>query len=244
MIDLHCHIIPGVDDGAEDCETALAMAKMAWEHGTKVIAATSHFNRPDQPMDMEPKDILSALSSFKTQLQQENCPIRIAQGMELFATPDLPWLLDHNQYLTLNGSDYLLVEFFFDERLSFMNWAIDEIQNHGLTPVIAHPERYEAIHRRPGVLADWFSQGSIIQLNKGSILSELGERAEDTAWWILERGLAHAVASDAHSDEFRTPDLEDARRLLEKELDEPYAALLFEGNPRRLLRNEPPAQSL
>lgn len=243
MIDLHCHIIPGVDDGAEDLYTALAMARLAYDEGTRVIAATSHFNRPDQPPELMPQDLLAGLRRFKSELAATGCPLKLVQGMELFAGPNISSLLDGGDYLTINGTRYLLTEFFFDERSRFMDRCLREIEDHGLIPIVAHPERYEAIQRRPGILGEWFSRGYMIQLNKGSILGELGENAEDTAWWTLEHGFAHIVASDAHSEEERNPGMRMLSEVLGEELDPRYANLLLEENPRHLARGEEPAHS-
>lgn len=244
MIDLHCHIIPDVDDGARDMETALAMADLAWEQGTKIITATSHFRRPDQPETLSAPELIAGLRKLRAALAQSGCPLRVAPGMELFSTTQLPEILDNKEYLTLNGSKYLLVEFYFDERIPFMNWCFDEIFARDLVPVVAHPERYMSVQNNPGVLGDWFSKGVVIQLNKGSIMGQMGSRAETAAWWALDHGLAHTVASDAHSENERTPGLANVRSLLTQELSREYADLLLDGNPRRILKNNPLAHSL
>lgn len=233
-----------MDDGARDMETALAMADLAWEQGTKIIAATPHFRRPDQPESLSASELVAGLRGLRAALAQSGSPLRVAPGMELFSTAQLPEILDNKEYLTLNGSKYLLVEFFFDERIPFMNWCIDEIFARNLVPVIAHPERYMSVQKSPSVLGEWFSDGVVIQLNKGSIMGQMGSRAENTAWWALDHGLAHAVASDAHSENERNPGLANVRELLTRELSREYADLLLDGNPRRILKNNPLAHSL
>ena len=151
----------------------------------------------------------------------------------------MPELLKSNQLVTLAGSDYLLVEFFFDEDLAYMDDMLSAIAAQGLTPVIAHPERYEAVQNTPYIIERWFAGGYIIQVNKGSILGRLGRRAAATANWILARGLAHAVASDAHSSVVRTPRMGQLRDHLATHYSPDYAHILLEHNPLCILKNEP-----
>lgn len=239
MLDLHCHIIPDLDDGARDLETSLAMARLAWKWGTDVIVATPHYCRPDQMERLPVRELLKKARALKRLLWQENCPLELIAGMELFATPELPRLLDDGSYLTLGNSRYLLLEFFFDERVRFMENCIEEVFSRHLVPVLAHPERYHAVQERPELAADWFRRGAVIQLNKGTIMGQLGFAAERTAWQLLRRGFAHVVASDAHSDEMRSPRLDGVELALKQELSPKYAAILLEENPRRILEDRP-----
>ena len=107
------------------------------------------------------------------------------------------------------------------------------VAERGFVPVIAHPERYHAVQRTPALAREWFSRGYIMQLNKGTILGRMGQDAKQTAWWLLERGLAHVVASDAHSVGHRNPDLSQVR-----DMSWQYAEVLLEENPWRIFQNE------
>ena len=106
-----------------------------------------------------------------------------------------------------------------------------------MRPVVAHPERYQAVQRNPEIVGEWFERGYGIQLNKGSILGHFGRREKQTAEWILENGLAHVVASDAHGAEQRTTHMGEIRNLLENVYGENYAQLLLEDNPRRIIKD-------
>lgn len=240
MVDIHCHILPLVDDGADNLEDALEMARMAAQDGVRAIIATPHCNLP---YNGDKNYISESLQRRFFQLQQAvkaaGIPVSIHPGAEVLCTPDVPELLSEGRLLTLAGSRYLLVEFFFDEDLAYMDEMLLSIARQGCIPVIAHPERYEAVQRIPGIVERWFRAGYIIQLNKGSILGRLGRRAARTAAWILDHGLAHIVASDAHSPTVRTPRMDELLQYLSENCAEVYIDILLAENPRRILENRP-----
>ena len=205
MVDIHCHILPGVDDGSPSMEDSLQMARMAADSGVTDIIATPHCNLPGYgPKNYRSAALRTGFSRLRQALEQEGIPLGIHPGAEVFCTPELDRLLDRRQLQTLGGGRYLLVEFYFDESAEFMEQCFRAIRRRGLVPVAAHPERYDAVQRDPYMVRRWFERGVVIQLNKGSILGRLGRRAQDTALWLLERGLAHAAASDAHRPTVRT----------------------------------------
>ena len=212
MIDLHCHILPGVDDGSPDAETSLSMARHAAESGVTAIAVTPHCNLP----------------GFR----------RNYRGPD-YRPSNIRTLIEQHELITLGGSRYLLVEFDFGLPGSVLLRTLEAIAQRGLVPVVAHPERYDAVQRDPGLAAWCFSRGMLLQLNKGSLLGLLGSRAEDTALHLLSHGLAHLIASDAHDGRFRTTGFRSLLPVLEPICHPDYIALLLHGNPRRILRDEP-----
>lgn len=244
MIDIHCHLLPGIDDGAEDLDTALMMARMAADSGVETIITTPHCNLPGtERNNYISAELAGDFLRLQEAIRKEEIPLTILPGAEVMCTPQVPELVRQGVLPTLAGSDYLLMEFFFDEDLSYMDSILSSVSACGLHPVIAHPERYEAVQEMPQVIDRWFHAGVVIQLNKGSILGRLGRRAERTARWILERGLAHAVASDAHSAMERTPRMDELQRWLEDEIDPAYTGILLEENPSRICRNRPLLQA-
>lgn len=239
MTDLHCHILPGLDDGAQTLQDALDMARLAAVSGVNAIVATPHCNLPHgECQNFLSDDLLQAIAAFRQALKDSDIPLRLYGGAEVFCTPETPGLLKEQKLLPLAGSRYLLTEFYFDEAPEFMEACFTAICEQGFIPVIAHPERYEAIQRAPEIIMRWFHKGQIIQLNKGSILGRLGPHAQQTARWILERGLAHVVASDAHSANVRTPHMAHLRRHLEEVYDPQYAKILLSINPGRIVRDQ------
>lgn len=239
MTDLHCHILPGVDDGAASLSDALQMADMAAQSGVSAIVATPHCNLPyagrSNYLDA---DLLGRVVALRSAIEQAQIPVRLYAGAEVFCTPEVEDLLAQEKLMTIAGSRYLLTEFYFDESVSFMDCCLSAISRKGCTPVIAHPERYEAIQASPATVERWFASGYIIQLNKGSILGNLGRRAQISAEWILGHGLAHVVASDAHTPKVRTPHMYEIRRHLEENCGAGYARILLSTNPGRIVRDQ------
>lgn len=240
MVDIHCHILPLVDDGADSMEDAVEMARMAAESGVRAIIATPHCNLPgDGEKNFISETLLQRFIQLRQAIRAAGIPLDIHPGAEVFCAPDVPDLLAKHSLLTLAGSRYLLVEFFFDESLDYMDDMLQSIAATGRIPVIAHPERYEAVQHLPRIVERWFRNGYIIQLNKGSILGRLGRRAEGTARWILSHGLAHTVASDAHNPDFRTTRMSELAEYLTELCPEDYVQILLSENPRRILENRP-----
>lgn len=240
MVDLHCHILPNTDDGAENMEDALEMARMAAQSGVTHLVATPHCNLPnDADKNFISVPLLERVLELQARIRQANIPLTLYPGCEVFCTPDTPTLIRQGKLLTLANTKYLLVEFFFDEELSYMDDMLRAIAAEGVIPVIAHPERYDSIQRTPHIIERWFRSGYIIQLNKGSILGRLGRHAHRTADWILGHGLAHVVASDAHSSVMRTPDMTQLQEHLLDFCGPEYTKILLDLNPSRILNGQP-----
>lgn len=239
MVDIHCHILPFVDDGADSMEEALEMARMAVDSGVEAIIATPHSNLlHTEEHNYKSARLAQRFLQLQESIEQAGIPLSVFPGSEVLCTPDVPELLKQHQLITLAGTDYLLVEFFFDENLSYMDDMLSAIAAQGVIPVIAHPERYEAIQAAPYVIERWFASGFIIQVNKGSILGRLGHRSAIAADWILSRGLAHTVASDAHSSLARTTHMAQIQDYLESHYSIEYTQILLEHNPARILKGK------
>lgn len=237
MIDLHCHILPQFDDGASTLEESLAMAQMAVVSGVRGICATPHFRGDEQSLELI--ELLKQRYRLLTDgLRQSGLPLQLYPGAEVLCLPQTVDMARRGQLPTLGNTGYLLTEFFFNESYKNMDEILTGISQAGYIPVVAHPERYEAIQRDPRRIVHWFRKGYVIQINKGSILGALGQRAEQAADWILSSGLAHLVASDAHSTSHRTTDMSALRAHLMEEYRPDYVQILMEHNPARLIRGE------
>ena len=238
MIDIHCHILPDYDDGADSLEEALEMARMAALSGVTDIIATPHFNGEPEETEQLPL-IRHHFQLLSSAMEQAALPLKLHLGAEILCLPETVVLADSHQLPTLGQTDYVLTEFYFDESYAYMDEMLSQILQCGYKPVVAHPERYDVIQREPPLLQRWARQGCVIQLNKGSVLGSFGSRPEQAANEILAMGLAHVFASDAHSCHSRTPHMGELRRWVEDCCDEDYAAILLEHNPRRLLQGRP-----
>lgn len=232
--DLHCHILPTMDDGSPDFETSVAMAKMALASGVTKIAATPHSNLGDEDMNLRCREIRHRTAMLRDALSQSRVPVKILTGMELLIGPNLPEIIENKSFLTIGESNYLLGEFDFGEDGGFMEDALFYIMENGLIPVLAHPERYAAVQHDPARVADWFERGVIIQVNKGSVLGRFGKGPRFAADWILRHGFAHIVASDAHGTERRTPHMTEAFNFISSNYSGEYAEILMSLNPGRI----------
>jgi len=240
MIDLHCHIMPWVDDGAKDATTALRMLEHAWRTGVKTIVATPHSNLKGALENYSGVDFNKRFALFQALVRQSGIPIKILPGAEIFAhESNLNSLLRENRLVTINHSRYLLVEFKFHASAKSIEYCLDTISSNGYTPVIAHPERYVAVQTAPALAARWFSKGYIIQLNKGSLLERLGVAAYQAALHILSIGVAHVIASDAHDMQRRPTGFKSLLPVLERTCPPDYIQLLLTDNPQKIIDDVP-----
>lgn len=239
MIDLHCHIIPGIDDGAKSAEIACAMAEHAWKTGVDTIVATPHCNLNMERPNYRGRDYTLAFSMFRALLRQRGIPVTILPGAEVYAhSHNIRQLIEGDRLVTLNHSRYLLVEFNFGAEGEYICRILDAVAHRGLIPVVAHPERYEAVQQDPRLVQLWFSSGYIIQLNKGSILGLLGEGARECSHELLDRGFAHVIASDAHDTLYRPTGFRELLGYLGPYVDHRYLKLLLATNPGRIIHNQ------
>ena len=231
MVDLHCHILPDMDDGARESEEAIAMARLALDRGTTRLVATPHCRTGGA------EQVLKATDFLRQQLQCLQLPMKIYAGMEIFVTRETPRLLREGKLLTLNNSRYPLVEFDFEDDKYIP--VLHQLVEAGYCPVVAHPERYRYIQQDPRILNEWIDMGCLLQLNKASLSGYFGSTCRELALALVARGYAGVVASDAHGCERRTPRMSRTWDILCRNFSPHTAEVLLQENPRRILRNEP-----
>lgn len=234
IVDIHSHILPGLDDGAHGIDDTVEMARMAVSSGVSIMAATPH----SVIIEQEPRlafAVLETLGFVKQVLKNEGIPLKLVAGMELFARDDIVELLDEGLLLPLGNTKNVLVEFDFDDDTEYMSYIFYELTSAGYTPVAAHPERYFNVIRDPRAVDEWLQMGCRIQINKGSILGRFGNEVKHTARLLLGRGQVFTVASDAHSPAMRTPHMGEVVEELVRLTDENTAEKLLCTNPRSLL---------
>ncbi|HIS52644.1 MAG TPA: hypothetical protein IAC15_07895 [Candidatus Onthomonas avicola] len=239
MIDLHCHLLPSLDDGSPSLEVSCAMARQAVASGVRQIVCTPHCVTGDRDAAKRIRRLQQTAERLREELVRNQIPLTLSVGMELLCRSSLPETLERGDFLTLAGSRYLLIEFSFQTSLSRIEWVAETVKQRGYFPVLAHPERYHAVWRTPDCLLAWFQAGYVLQLDKDSILGRFGRECARTADWALRHGLSHIVASDAHDAERRTTDLEEVWRFLRRRYQPGYAELLLSRNPGRIVADRP-----
>ena len=238
MIDIHAHILPGVDDGAEDLRDTLEMARIAVENGISVMVATPHCNIPGVYDNYLNKRLEDTYHRVCQVLEAEEIPLQLLLGMEVFATPDLPEMLAEGKLMTINNGQYLLVEFPFEEDLDYMEMILQDVLDAGLRPIIAHAERYECIQNNVFALEKWRERGVLIQVNKGSLIGRFGKYSYHAAHAMMGRQMVDVVASDCHRPYHRTPVMMDVYRKLERQYSRDYLERIFYDNPQRICKNQ------
>ena len=238
MIDLHFHCLPGVDDGPEDWNAAVALCREAAAHGTTTLVATPHVLRNGW-LNEDPGERDRLIMGLNTLLGGRPS---VLPGCEYFLSADAVELVERGStspLTCLNRTRYLLLEFPLGE-LHFSPLSIfHELSLLEITPVVAHPERNSLFAREPERLEQLVEKGVAIQVTAGSLLGDFGNGPFDACEEFFRRGLIHLVASDAHSLDRRPPRLAAARERVRKDWGEEAAKGLFESNPQAVIDSEP-----
>ena len=235
MIDIHCHILPNVDDGSESLEESIAMAKIAESEGITKIVNTSHCH-----FDFKYKkgnELKLELEKFNQALKEENINIEVLLGNELYYTSDLIERFDELDFFSMNNSKYILMEFSPINFPKNIEDVIYEIKIRGYIPIIAHAERYKQVQEDVNIMLDCIKEGALIQVNASSILGKNGEKAEDTSKKLLDNNMVHFVATDAHSSNRRRPLIKDSYNYILKNYGKEVSEKLFIENPTAVIEN-------
>lgn len=235
LCDLHTHVLPGVDDGAQEMEYALQMLRNAAASDVELLAVTPHCNRPYEMSNYLDDSLLDRF----LQLQQaaKDIPVRLVLGAEVLVDELLPQLLRQKKIPTINGSRYLLTEFSVDASPDFFQDMLQSILALGYIPLIAHPERYISVCQMPQIVATWLDMGCHLQLTGGSIMGEYGKTIQRTAAYLLQQDLVACVASDAHGLHHRSNFLLDVYDHLSLRYSKHYATCLMYENPMGICRD-------
>ena len=242
MIDLHCHMLPAIDDGAPDLDTALAMARIAVDDGITTVACTPHIY--PGLFENTAAGIEQATLALRQSLEDAGIPLEITFGADVQIVPELVEGLDSGRIPTLHGSRYFLFEPPHHIHPPRMDELIHDVLASGYVPVITHPERLTYIEKHYGQFADAARKGAWIQLTAGSLSGRFGKQVQKISERFIKDGITHLLASDAHNLNRRAPIMSDAREIAEKLLGAEEAQRLVYGRPRAILDNIPPESLL
>ncbi len=238
MVDLHAHLLPGVDDGAEALDDAMRMCEIAATDGITTSVATPHQRHEWWPND----DRNELMARFETLTSAVGSGLSLAIGAEIRVDSELLAevdLLPGGNLLTLAGSHYLLLELPAGPVGPDPRAVVHELAVAGWRPVLAHPERIPWLAEGPAALVELVERGALLQLTAMSVTGAFGKRAKECCTFLLDHDLAHFVASDAHDVSLRPPVLSDAFRAIAERWGEPRARRLTDDNPRAVLENRP-----
>ncbi len=238
MVDLHGHLLPGIDDGAKSLEQALHMARQAVADGIVLSVLTPH--HLNGVYDNRARQVREHCSVFRGHLREYAIPLEILPGNECHLVPELPAALAEGTALTIaDRRRAVLVELPVHTVPLGATNILEEILAMGLQPVIAHPERNGELVEATDQLSEWIEMGCLAQVTAQSCTGRFGPRVQEAARRMLSHGLIHVMASDAHRDSRRIPELTPGREQVARWTSPETAALLTEAFPRALAEGKP-----
>lgn len=235
MVDLHMHILPGLDDGSDSMEESIRMARLAAESGVNYIAASSHGNCYDYTL----ADYEKQFAGLQRELDRQKIPVKLYHAMEILMNRNAQQLLEEGKLLSVNHTGYLLIEFDFDENPERVYRMVAYLQRMKYNVILAHPERYSFVQADPEIAYYLAERGCVLQVNKGSILGEMGSECQRMAEMMLEDGIVQVIASDAHDSQYRTPQMDELIRYLKKRYTSMEIKMWLSENPSRILKGYP-----
>ncbi len=236
MIDTHLHILPGVDDGPQTMEEALALARALVQEGVHTAIATPHYN--DEFVQLPVVEIRRRVDDLQQELVRHGIALRLFPGHEALISPELVADIRSGKVATLNGSRYLLLELWNSAWIPETERVIFELRALGIVPIIAHPERYRSIQQNPDRLLKLLEQGVLTQLTAASLLGIQGRTARACAEILLKKDYIHLIASDAHSVGRRLAAIKQALEIVAHMLGQAEAQQMSEARPFAIVQNE------
>lgn len=238
MIDLHCHILPGLDDGPRTIDESVEMCRIAYADGVRTIVATPHFcpGRFEHPHEQ----IKEKIGELQAALRAARIVLDVLPGADVAITPELDGHLEKYAYLTINGAGrYFLAEFPHTAVPPHWEAFLYTFLRRGIVPIITHPERNGWFLSRPDALVPFVNAGGLVQITAMSIQGVGGEESRRCAVHLLKSGLAHVIATDAHSATERKPLLSEAVAIAGQLLGQEQARRMVVDTPRAILAGSP-----
>lgn len=236
MVDLHSHILYGIDDGSKTLEESLEILNNAYTGGVTDIVVTPHFIK-DSKYKANNKKKRELLDSLVKELKKNHIPLHLYLGNEVFIDEGLSKLLDKD-IATIHGSKYLLIELPMGRKYSLIEEVLDELDEVGIIPIIAHPERYLSYYKDYDFFYWLKNRGCYFQSNIGSLFGEYGRKSKKMMKELLKRDLIDFIGSDIHHPYQKFYHYDIKKKLLKIIKDEDRVNDLLEGNAKRILKGE------
>lgn len=230
MLDMHSHILWGVDDGPKTMEETLQMMEQAAKEGIKEIIATSHAKHPQ--FDVLYSEVNSQIQTLQAELKQQGIPLQLYTGHEVRLCENLVELVQTKQVHTLANSKYLLLELPSSNVPSYTKNIVLALLEEGITPIIAHPERNKAIAEKPARLERLIREGAVAQITAGSLAGHFGKSIQKLSLDLVQANLVHTYGSDVHNLTTRPFLFDEGLSFLEKKKQSDAVDILLENNAR------------
>lgn len=236
FVDIHSHILPGVDDGADSIEEAVELVKMAYKEGTRYMVATPHYRRGrfGRPVS----ELEKKLQELKLILKQKGIQVKVVLGNEVYYFSGIVEKLDSKRIQTLGDTNYVLVEFPPMEEYRTINNGLNHIIQGGYRPILAHAERCVCLTDNLEYVRELVEMGIYIQVNASSLTNILGIKKKTFIKKLLKENLVHLIATDTHDIKVRTSGLKKCAEYLKKKYGKEYVQTLMIENPKKILENQ------
>lgn len=236
MIDVHTHILPGIDDGSKDIEETFKILREACEAGFSDVFATSHYIEGEYEFNKTDREYI--IEAIMEKVADEGLDITIHNGAEGYISNELPNLIREEVVPTLGESRYVLFELPLRAKVMYTNEVINKLIQMKLIPIIAHPERYELIQDEPSIAIEWVEEGALLQSNYGSIIGRYGMTAKETLLKLLDANAVHFLGTDNHRSNSIYTRMEEIKKEFRRKIGRDKFYELSETNPRCILNNE------
>lgn len=236
MIDIHIHLLPGIDDGPATMEETLALARLLVQEGIRIAIATPHYN--DQYPRLSAIEVRKRVDEVQQVLNGQGIPLHVYAGHEVLIKPDLFRDIEVGRVATLNGSRYLLLELWMSAWIPETERVLFELLMAGIVPILAHPERYRTFQQNPERLAALQRQGVLAQLTANSLVGFWGKTVQRCAETLLKNKLINFIASDAHGVHKRPPKMKESLQRAEQLLGQSDLQQMIERRPMAVLCNQ------
>ena len=238
MIDFHNHVLPAVDDGSKSLEMSFNMLRHAAEQGITDVVNTVHFQHPKIEFNnITHQRISDIITNLQDELKNHDIPIILHSGAEVFFLPNL-LDLKSDPLATFGHGKYMLIEFHTHHIPETQKQVLFDLKMAGVTPIIAHPERYRSVQENTSLIYDWLNAGCLVQVDAGSVLGFLGKSAQLAAEKIIKNNWCQILGSDAHDDRKRGFCLKDSYEIAHGWVGGQARALVFDY-PQAVMRGEP-----
>lgn len=234
-VDVHAHILPGVDDGSHCMKETVQMLQIAYDQDIRTIIATPHYAAGGKNTPVE--QLVQIRDQVQAEAQKLDKDFRILLGNELYYSESVIDALKRKEALTLAQSRYILVEFSVRDSYERIVKGLREFIYSGYAPILAHVERYQSLYKRIDLVSELVEMGSYIQMNSDSLCGGIFNTEASLNRKMLNQGMVHLIGSDCHNCEMRKPRMKDTVKILRKKCDEELVTTILMDNTKKILEN-------
>lgn len=234
VIDIHCHVLPGLDDGATDMAETLAMLRIAADEGISDMIVTPHYRAGR--FTASPEKIMETLCQVQEAADAQDIPVRLSPGNEIYWFEDMLPLLKKGGLCTLGDSSCVLIEFSPSVLFQTIHNAMDRVMGEGCQPILAHAERYQCLLKDKENVFFLHDMGAGIQVNASTVTGKNGAEAKRFAHRLLKENAVDHIGTDAHGAKHRTPEIARCREIITKKYGDAFAYQIMRGNAEEWIR--------